>query len=226
MKAQLARLARDWENVQTTETSAANQLSADWNGLNQLERNDTLQLHLGPAPQEPPKVPVLSPLFNPRPTKTAVRPAKPPAASAAPAVAAQPVADPAGATSFDSFLPTLASEVPFSIDALDGVSQPAAAAPAAAPPAQAAAPPAAPQADPVQPVLASAPGVPAPTSTQVAAALNAAPVANPAAAPAVQPNSAPAPADVMPEPGKEVQDLGMDARILEMARQAGLDLTP
>merc|ERR1719353_1319843 len=71
MKAQLARLARDWENVQTTETSAANQLSADWNGLNQLERNDTLQLHLGPAPQEPPKVPVLSPLFNPRPARAA-----------------------------------------------------------------------------------------------------------------------------------------------------------
>merc|ERR1719321_614312 len=73
MKAQLARLARDWESVQTTETSAANKLSADWNGLNELERNDTLQLHIGPAPEEASKVPVLSPLFMPRQSKTAAR---------------------------------------------------------------------------------------------------------------------------------------------------------
>merc|ERR1740138_392364 len=61
MKAQLARLARDWESVQSTETSAADKLSADWNGLNELEHNDTVQLNIGPPPEEASKVPVLSP---------------------------------------------------------------------------------------------------------------------------------------------------------------------
>merc|ERR1719324_1232731 len=98
MKAQLAKLARDWESVQSTETSAANQLSADWNGLNELERNDTVQLNIGPPPQEASKVPVLSPLFLPRQSKIATRSPKP---AAVPAQAAAVEAAPASATSFD-----------------------------------------------------------------------------------------------------------------------------
>merc|ERR1719388_457447 len=112
MKAQLARLARDWESVQTSETTAANQLSADWNGLNELERNDTVQLNIGPAPQETSKVPVLSPLFLPRQSKTAARSPKPAAVAAPAAAPAAPA--PVSATSFDSLLPTIATEVPFS----------------------------------------------------------------------------------------------------------------
>merc|ERR1719161_1915094 len=109
MKAQLARLARDWESVQSTETSAANKLSADWNGLNELERNDTVQLNIGPPPTEASKVPVLSPLFTPRPARTASRSPKPaqvPAQAAAPPVPEQSQA--ASAAAFDSFLPTIA----------------------------------------------------------------------------------------------------------------------
>merc|ERR1719217_618800 len=110
MKAQLARIARDWESVQSSETSAANKLSADWNGLNELEHNDTVELHIGPPPQEPAKVPVLSPLFTPRPGRAAARSAKQqpalPAAAAAPAAAAPSTA------SFDAFLPSIATEVP------------------------------------------------------------------------------------------------------------------
>merc|ERR1719353_1824321 len=95
MKAQLARIARDWESVQSSETSAANKLSADWNGLNELEHNDTVELHIGPPPQEAAKVPVLSPLFTPRPGRAAARsskqqPALPAAAAPAPAAAAAP----------------------------------------------------------------------------------------------------------------------------------------
>merc|ERR1719353_2756735 len=95
MKARLARIARDWESVQSSETSAANKLSADWNGLNELEHNDTVELHIGPPPQEAAKVPVLSPLFTPRPGRAAARsskqqPALPAAAAPAPAAAAAP----------------------------------------------------------------------------------------------------------------------------------------
>ena len=188
MKAQLARIARDWESVQSSETSAANKLSADWNGLNELEHNDTVELHIGPPPQEAAKVPVLSPLFTPRPGRAAARSAKQqpalPAAAAAPAQSLPQPTAPAPVTAASDFVS-------------------------------------------VEP--AAAPALPSPTSTQVAAAQYAAPAASAAPAePPAQPNAAPAPADVVavPEPGKEVQDLGMDARILEMARQAGLDLTP
>lgn len=231
MKAQLARIARDWESVQSSETSAANKLSADWNGLSELEHNDTVELHIGPPPQEAAKVPVLSPLFTPRPGRAAARspkqqPALPAAAAPAPAAAA-----PSQAAFDASFLPSIAAEVPFSIDALDA---PQPAAPPAAAPAQSLPQPTAPApvtaaSDFVTVEPAAAPALPSPTSTQVAAAQYAAPAASAAPAePPAQPNAAPAPADVMavPEPGKEVQDLGMDARILEMARQAGLDLTP
>merc|ERR1719199_2194964 len=104
MKAQLARLARDWESVQSSETSAANKLSSDWNGLNELERNDPVELHIGPPPQEAAKVPVLSPLFMPRQSKTAARAKMPPAV---PAEAAAAPVEPPASTPFDSLLPTL-----------------------------------------------------------------------------------------------------------------------
>jgi len=218
LKAKLATLAQDWRTAQTAEEDAASKLTKDWAGINEVERNTT-NLHLGPPPPDPEKkVPVLSPLFQPRPApapKQAAAPAAlPPLPEVAPAPVAQPVpqapavqepapAAPAPANAdvsmadFASLIPSSAAEVPLAVDA-------------------------AMPAIPIAPAAAPAPATARPLQAALAAPVAPAPVAP------APPAAAAAPA-ALPAIGAKLDDgldVGIaDERILQMARAAGLDLS-